>query len=81
MHHIGAYGGEFRPKKAQIERIPPVSCPLGGLRAQCGHAFQIPRETDQGPFVANIAQSAQQELAEAYHGLDDPEHRFDRLLA
>ena len=55
----------------------PVSLPW----TQYGHALQIPRQTNQRPFVLDVLQSAQQELAESHHRLDDAEHGFDGLLA
>lgn len=54
---------------------------MDGLRAQRGHAFQVPRQAHQGPFVLDIRQPAQQELAETHHRLGDPEYRLHRLLA
>lgn len=51
------------------------------LRAQYGHAFQVPRQANQRPLMASVGKPAQHELAESHHRLDDPEHRFDRLLA
>ena len=60
-----------------------------GLRCSCfifllwslySHALQIPRKTNQRPFVLEVIQATQQKLAEAHHRLDDTELGFDSLL-
>ncbi len=48
---------------------------------QYGQLFQIPRQTHQRPFVADVDKAPQHELPELHHRLDDAEHRFHRLLA
>src|SRR5713101_5970458 len=44
-------------------------------------ALQIESQTDQTPLASRRQFPAQRELAEAYHLLDDPDHRFDRAFA
>ena len=60
-----------------------VSSAADGILAQNGHVFHIPCQTHQTPLTAHrhLCQSAQQELPEAHHRLDDADHRFDGLLA
>jgi hypothetical protein len=56
--------------------------PLIGLHAsQYVHPLDVPRERDQRPFRCDVGEPAQRELPESHHVLDDPEHRFDRVLA
>lgn len=45
------------------------------LRAQHGH------QAHQGPFALDVLQPTGQELTETHHEFDDPEDRFDGLLA
>src|SRR5206468_12281890 len=45
------------------------------------HALEIPCNGDQVPFMSNMFESANQELAELHHVLDDAEHWFDCLFA
>ncbi len=44
-------------------------------------ALQIESQTDQTPLASRRQFPAQRALAEAYHLLDDPEHRFNRAFA
>ena len=54
---------------------PAVACAeIEGIRVT-GHLCH------QGPFGGHLGRAAQQELSEAENRFDDPEHRFDRLLA
>lgn len=50
-------------------------------QAQYGHAFRIPGNSHQVPFVANVVQTAGGELAKTHRGFDDPERRFDGSFA
>ena len=50
-------------------------------RAKSVHSLQVPRQTDQTPFAAGARHSAQRELAEFHHVLDQAEHRLDGALA
>jgi len=54
---------------------------MGGFQAQHGHAFQIPRQTDQGPLAFDLLQTTQEELAKPHDGFNDAEHRLHGLLA
>src|SRR5260370_11764227 len=44
-------------------------------------ALEIERQTDQTPLASGRLYPTQGELAEAEHLLDDPDHRFNRVLA
>ncbi len=44
-------------------------------------ALEIERQTDQTPLACRRLRATQGELAEAQHLLDDPDHRFDGVLA
>src|SRR5438132_8887195 len=44
-------------------------------------ALEIESQTDQTPLASRRLDPAQGELAEAEHLLDDPDHRFNRVLA
>jgi len=81
MHCLGAQTGSSAATFVETNGFPAVSGPLDGFRAQHGHAFEVPRQAHQRPFVAHVLQPAQQELAELHHRLDDAEHRLHRLLA
>src|SRR5882757_10240183 len=45
------------------------------------HSLHVPRHGDEAPLTLDIVQPTQQELAEAHHRFDDPEHWFRGLLA
>src|SRR5258708_35119466 len=45
------------------------------------HSLHVPRHRDEAPLTLDIVQPTQQELTEAHHRFDDPEHRFRGLLA
>ena len=45
------------------------------------HALDVPGHGDEGPLAFDLVETAQQELPEAHHRLDDAEHRFGGLLA
>ena len=51
----------------------------GGLRARDAPA--VVGESDQGPLGGDVLQATQAGAEEAKGAFDDPEHRFDRLLA
>src|SRR5947209_18897879 len=44
-------------------------------------ALEIESQTDQTPLAGGRLDTSQGELAEAEHLLDDPDHRFNRVLA
>src|SRR5439155_22644215 len=44
-------------------------------------ALEIESQTDQTPLASRRLDPAQGELAEADHLLDNPDHRFNRVLA
>src|SRR6185436_1610847 len=60
--------------------LSPVIPPSSG-RAQDKHPLQVPGHGHEVPLAANLIESAEQELAESQHGLDDAEHRFRGVLA
>ena len=45
------------------------------------HAFQVPRQTSQGPFTIDRLQSADMEPPEPHYFLDNPKHRLHRGFA
>src|SRR5665811_996504 len=45
------------------------------------HPLDVPGHGHKSPFAANPVDPTQQELPEAHHGFDDPEHRLRDLLA
>jgi hypothetical protein len=49
--------------------------------AEGEYPLDVPGHGDEAPFVADIFEAAEQELAESEHGFDDAEHRLRRLLA
>ena len=42
------------------------------------HAFQVPRQTSQGPFAIDRLQSTDMEPPEPHYFLDNPKHRLHR---
>src|SRR6267142_1009449 len=55
--------------------------PLTGGNRQGEHPLHVPRHGNEGPLTLDIFEPTQQELAEAHHRFDDPEHRLRDLLA
>src|SRR5712671_6625798 len=55
--------------------------PRTGGNRQGEHPLHVPRHGDEGPLTLDIFEPTQQELAEAHHRFDDPEHRLRDLLA
>ena len=52
-----------------------MSNPLFTLGVGQGeHPLHVPRHGDEGPLTLDIFEPTQQELAEAHHRFDDPEH-------
>ena len=49
--------------------------------AEGEYPLDVPGHGHEAPFVADIFEAAEQELAESEHGFDDAEHRLRRLLA
>jgi hypothetical protein len=45
------------------------------------HSLHVPRHGDEAPLTLDVLQPTQQELTEAHHRFDDPEHRFGCLFA
>ena len=70
-----------KPNFVGFQAFPRVFPSFSLLQAQYGQALQIPRHTNQRPLAGDLVQTAQREAAKAHHRLDDPEHRFDGLLA
>ena len=55
--------------------------PRTGGNRQGEHPLHVPRHGNEGPLTLDIFEPTQQELAEAHHRFDDPEHRLRDLLA
>jgi hypothetical protein len=55
--------------------------PRTGGNRQGEHPLHVPRHGDEGPLTSDIFEPTQQELAEAHHRFDDPEHRLRDLVA
>ncbi len=55
--------------------------PVSSGRDQDKHPLQVPGHGHEVPLTANMIETAQQELAESQHGLDDAEDRFRNVLA
>ena len=64
---------------AENERIAWMNSPSG--TAQCEHPPDVPAHRYQIPLAFDVLEPTQQELAEAHHRFDDPEHRLGGLLA
>lgn len=59
VHRFGAPKGLFAATFGETNGFAAVSGPLGGFQAQHGHAFEVPRQANQRPFVAHMRQPAQ----------------------
>lgn len=51
------------------------------MQGEIVQTFQIVGQAYQFPFGARFAHFPKKKLPESKHVLDDPEHRFDRMLA
>jgi len=68
------FAGEMEAMRTRGREISP-SC------SQYRHSFDIPSHRYQRPLPTHRLKTAQQELPEVHHRLDDAEHRLDCLLA
>ena len=50
-------------------------------RNQSKHPLQVPGHGHEAPLTPNVVELAQQKLAEAEHGFDDAEQRFQGVIA
>lgn len=79
--HNAVNGSHIRVKWVDFCAKSQCLCLISSLRTQYGHALEVPRQANQGPFGAHIIEAAQQELTEAHHRFDDSEHRLHGLFA
>ena len=66
-----------------LQGLCPVLLALSGdfpARAHPMQPLEVVGQADQLPFQLHFLQTSQQELSKAQDALDDPKHRFHRLL-